>query len=47
MMDSNENMFICENENEINVNEVIIEINVKNSLKNARFQTKYSKKKGN
>jgi hypothetical protein len=40
-------MFICENENEINVNEIVIEKNVKNSLKNASFQTKYNRRKRN
>ncbi len=47
MRNSNENMFICENENEINVNEIVIEKNVKNSLKNASFQTKYNRRKRN
>jgi hypothetical protein len=49
MKDSNENknMFIWENENEINVNETVIEEKVKIWLKNTSFQTKYSKTKRN
>jgi hypothetical protein len=38
-LNENENMLISENENVVNVNEIVIEEDVKRSKENAIFQT--------
>jgi hypothetical protein len=38
-LNENENMFISENENVLNVNEIVIEEDVKRSKENSNFQT--------
>jgi hypothetical protein len=38
-LNENENMIISENENVLNVNEIVIEEDVKRSKENATFQT--------